>query len=116
MGIDSSLGLELQKHLQRHLSHTFPGTQRRRQKWVLFLGSNQRSPQSALQLAAPHACPLFGKRGVAILTVRGPPGGEVAFQRKQLHLVGGRRPEESAAGNERVQLEVQGLGDHPQIV
>lgn len=54
--------------------------------------------------------------GRAILTVRGPPGGEVAFQREQLHLVGGRWPEERAAGNERVQLEVQGFGDHPQIV
>lgn len=64
----------------------------------------------------PHAYPLFGKQGVAILTVCGPPGGEVAFQRKQLDLIGGRWPKESAAGNERVQLEVQGFGDYPQIV
>lgn len=54
--------------------------------------------------------------GVVILTVRGPPGGEVAFQREQLHLVRARRPEESAAGDERVQLEVQRFGDHPQVV
>lgn len=114
-GVDSTLGLELQEHLQHNLSHMFLGTQYRKQKWVLFsaLIKEPHDEHSSSQRLTPV---LSGKQGVAILTVRGPPGGEVAFQRKQLHLVGGRGPEESAAGNERVQLEVQGFGDHPQIV